>query len=623
MVEFVASRDPLEAQRQKDLVYLKNYLFNHSTYSNFFKKYWPEVQRHIKLENYHKDVFFVKHDEITRSVYLLISGKVSAYVINDDLKLTSVHEFKPNELVSELAALFNSPWHYGLHVLEDCALVSIDLVAIENQESNAQMYSELIDMLYADTGRVCVEIYNYMLKNKIDLNDLLGKHNFFASLPELSSQELARLTENMRYVFIPKNQLLLEPANKQKLYIIESGSVEQTKTYLTAAQGLAYIEDSSLSKVEIVYANNEIRREFDSLKNITRYKNAYYDFKRHLKNADLDSMSADMAKKVTLTEEVYRYGTIGEENLNKFSSIELIAVTKSPCCLLEVNIAELVAKESIFAQILGFFNNRVNNLEYNLTKFKALNLRSSQEYLTYLNLSFFIILATAVISLFGRFNHYINTTYMLSPDSLLIYHAIVAMIAAVFVGFAVKTFNVHLDYFGLRTKNIQHHMLDVVGISMLLMLMVPLVNIVMRLLFSQLNIPWHVSDPLFKMALIPDIIAVKRDIHIAVSLGLFFSLYCIYIIIYEFCVRGVVQNLFLKTLNGSENFVFWGSIFAATIVGMQFNLTMFQEFSLIAFIADPAIGVIFARTRNLYAAIMLHLIFTLYIIIFNLPGMQF
>ncbi len=619
MDEFVAKRDPLEIQRQNDLIYLKNYLFSHSSYGDFFKKYWSSIQRHIRLENYHKDVFFVKHDEITRKVYLLISGVVSAYVISDDLKLTSVHEFKANELISELAALFNSPWHYGLHAVEDCAVVAIDLVAIENIETDTQMYSELIDLLYTETGELCTDIFNHMLKNKIDLNDLLGKHNLFASLTELGAKELANLTESMKYIFVSKNQLLLEPANKQHLYIIESGSVEQTKTYLTATQGLAYIEDSNLSKVDIVYANNKIVRDFDSLKNVTRYKHAYYDFKRQLKNADLESMSQDMAKKVTITEEVYRYGTIGEENLNKFSSIELTAKTLSPCCLLEINIVELVPKDSVFAQVLGFFNNRVNNLEYKLAKFKALNIRSSHEYLTYLNLSFFIILATAVIGLLSRFNNYLNASFTLNSDVLLVYHVILAVIAGVFIAYAIKNFDVHLDYFGLHTKNLSKHMMDVGFMSIMLILIVPLLTVGIKLVSNYFNLVLP-PDPLFKIALIPDIIAINRNIHLVASLGLVYCIYLVYIIIYEFCVRGIVQNLFLKTLNGSENFVFWVSVFAASCIGMQFNLTMFQEFSLITFIADLAIGGIFARTRNLYAAIALHLIFVFYIIIFNLPG---
>ena len=71
-------------------------------------------------------------------------------------------------VASGLAALFNSPWHYGLQTLEDCVLVSIDLESIENQETNLELYKDLIDLLHHETGKVCAEIYNFMLKNKIE-----------------------------------------------------------------------------------------------------------------------------------------------------------------------------------------------------------------------------------------------------------------------------------------------------------------------------------------------------------------------------------------------------------------------------------------------------------------------
>lgn len=354
---FPIEPDALEVQRQEDLKTIEPYLVQHELYGAYFSKNWDSLKKYIRLENYHKDIFFVKHDEITRKVFILVSGSVLAYVIDNNVpNQISVHRFKQNDLISELAALFNSPWHYGLQTLEDCVLVSIDLESIENQETNLELYKDLIDLLHHETGKVCAEIYNYMLKNKIDLIDLLGKHNLFADIKQLSVENLHKLADSCKYVFLASNTIILENYNKSSLCIIESGTVEQVKTYDSEDLSLVYIDNNSLTVDKNTDNKNSKPRIYNFARKLISNQK-YLDLNKSNLNKNQPSHN------IIIKQDVYRYGTIGEENLNKFSNINLNATTKTPCCLLEVNIENLVQKDSIIAQVFGFFNNKINRLE--------------------------------------------------------------------------------------------------------------------------------------------------------------------------------------------------------------------------------------------------------------------
>lgn len=600
------SHDALEDQRQEDILKVEQWLKQHDLYGAFFSKNWLSLKKYIRLEDYHKDVFFVKHDELTRKVFLLVSGTVNAYVISPDVAHPIVvYTYSLNSLMSELGALFGSPWHFGLLATSNCSIISIDLDYLEDEEAiemDSQLYREFIELLYNETGKVCTEIFNYMLANKIDLNDLLGKHNFFADIKKLNTNNLHKLVTSMEYVFLPSNTMILDQNNRKDVYIIESGVIEQVKSYDEADSSLAYIENNNLQSVDFIYKNSQIdtttsetivsghKQESKTKKYNYNNTDQHYDFNRRLITKD-----SSQDKKIIIKEDIYRYGTVGEENLSKFNNIEILATTKTPCCLLSIDIEKIIAKDSFIAQIFGFFNNKVNNLENKIIN-KHHHVTAKDKYKAkFVSFSFLVLVVMAIMNLIAEASNFFNLPAVFQLDSILLYRAFLITIAYIAVAYLINIYELRPKDFGFIEHHFAHSVFEALFLSIVFITVVITIKdyFSIHLIQSDLNYynnlnPWN--------------------------FGLFLLVYNIYLLFYEFCVRGVLQNILSRTLDVNNNMQFWGSILAASIIGTQFHSSLFQEFSLIFLIINICAGIIYARTRNLFASYVLHAIVSSYIL---------
>lgn len=577
---FATAVDIQATRHANDLLTIETYLKEHPLLGNFFTRYWDNVKSYIHLEEYHKEVTFVKYNETNRKICLLFSGTAAAYVITKDSPAPIVlHKFSPDHLLSDLDALFISPKRYGFVALEDCSVISIDLGYLEHQQSIDDLYSDLIAIVYNDMAKVATSIFNNMLKNRIDLENLLGRYNLFPHIAQLDAESLNSIVLRLNYVFLPSNEILIDGQNTNTIYLIESGSVQEIRTHTPIEQKNTYLGTRQLMALELDNRSiiNQIP-EFDT------------EFK------DSANINND---KIFIKENVYRYGVVGEEYIGQLNTIELSATTITPCCLLEVKLDPVIKKDSIFAQIATFFNYKIKDIEINLLIKQKNQINSNNYNLNYLYFGFLVMVILAIAGVFGGFfNH---SYFTLSTHVSLMYHTGIIAVMGVVLAYLIQLFQISLKNFGLTTANFSKVLYETAIFITL--------TIVIITAFKEFYIYLHHPQEVMKLFELNIVSSTNLGVtHYAI----FFIIYIAYSFLYEFYIRGVIQNIFLTLITNNHYLRFWGSILASAVIGSQLNFSLFNEFGIMLFICSLGAGILFARTRNLWAVFIFHVVVGIY-----------
>ena len=640
------SVDALEHHRQKDIHAVENFLKSHEVLGEFFVDYWNEFNHFIRVEEYHQDVRIVKHEEISRKVLILLEGNVSAFILtNESPKPIIIYDFVPGNVISDVNALLGDRHHCGLIARTDCKLITFDMEYIEHEVDNPKIYSDFIDILYPVSGKLTAEVCNISLKQKLDLRDLFRKHNFFADVDSLDEHELNRMADSMQYIFLPSNEVLLDEMHHDTIYLVESGTVSQTKIFDTLAESQSYIYTRSLKSVYINNSEHDLQEVFSTQMEVEDQINHLSEFDRALSESEekykykmvpqegnrqsdnnlykhigsdiksnfaagYNNQDAVITNTINITEDIHRYGVVGEDYLSNLNNVKINAITKTPCCLIEIRIEDVLPKHSVAEQITGFFNNKINDMQSKVINKQQEEVEVKNKYITLVNFSFMFMVIMAILGISGKFHGYLN----LSSQGALVHHiTLITLSCALLIKF-LKPLKLTMSDFGLTASNFSSDMMQVV--------LGGTVVIALVTLFKALFIELHghkLGYELFQ----PDL--VINDNITAIGFGIFLLLYIAYIFIYELCARGILQNIFSIILTSNYRTRYWGSIFASSAIASQFHMSLFHEFSLLLFMGNLYSGVIFANTRNLWAAFIFHSLFSLYIltVLGLLPGSHY
>lgn len=621
--QLAMQQDALEQHRQEDVKSVEEILKNHEILGDFFTDNWEAFKHYVRVEEYHKDVQFIKHEQESRKVYILLEGEVSAFVLtNKTPKPYKVYNFSKLHILTEVSALFGGRRHYGFITESDCKLVSLDLDYIEDEveEENSQAYVDLIDILYPESGKFTAEICNNALIQKLDLRDMLGKHNFFANIDKLDEDQLNRLAENMKYIFLPSNTVLVDETNKDNIYIIESGTVTQTKEYKEFNKSDSYIYTRSLESIYVNDQQHDLQKVFQEHIEIEDQLNSFSDFDCALGDKSkiyrtspselVKNNTGEAYKSISITEDINRYGIVGEDNLSDFEDTKVSAVTKTHCCLIEINRDRILQRDSVVGQIVGFFNNKVNDMQTQIIKKQEYELNVKNRYIALVNFSFLFMVVMAVLGISGRLHDIFNFV-----THAAIVHRFMPLLAACFIlSLLLKRLNFPLDYFGLTRENLKPSLTKAVAAAIFAIFIVTGAK--------DIYIYFHAYQhgvELFQ----PDLV-INDNLNV-VEYGLFLFIYVLYIFFYELCARGLLQNIFSFMLTGRGKIQYWGSIFAASLISSQFHMSLFHEFSMVLFAGNIVAGIVYANTRNLWAAFAFHTLFSVYLltILGLLPGSHY
>lgn len=578
--------DALEQQRQLDIQQMESLLKSHDIMGSFFTRRWGYIKQFVRVETYHQDVLFLKHESLSRKVFILLNGEVSAYILTDKTpKPIRIYDFEQNNILTEINALLGGRRHYGFMAATDCKLVSLDLEYIEDEIELFDVYTDLIDILYNESGKRTAELCNIALEQKLDLKDMLRKHNLFSNINNLSEHELNRLADNMKYIFLPANEVLIDEANNKNIYLIEGGTVTQTKSYKELVRENSYIYTRNLSSVYINDNKHNLQEVFAS--------QVEFEKKMNLKDR------IDQSKTIHITEDIYRNGIVGEDNLVKLNNVTVTASTKTACCLIEMNIDKLgIGKHGMLEQLIGFFNNKINDIQNKVVLKQRDEVNVKNKYITLVNFSFMFMVIMAVLGLSSKFHVFLD----LSSEGALLHHIAVITIICFFLTMLLKPLNFIAADFGLTKNNLRAGLKQALfGIVFMLFVATGLKHIYIVLHAHQYGLK------LFQPELV-----INENLT-AFGFYLFIILYIVYIFIYELCARGIIQNIFSLILSNTKVH-YWGSIFAAAIVASQFHMSLFHEFSVALFAGNIVAGVIFANTRNLWAVFVFHSVFSVYIL---------
>lgn len=557
--------DSLDKYRSEDYKTINNYLVNHQVYGGFFQRHIELFKSFLKLEEYHQDTIFVRSEELnSRKIYFLISGEVAAYtLVKNTPKPQHLYKYKSEDVLTDFGALFNTQRHFGLQALSDCKLVSLDLQYIEdavieqdldkdsaqdlykkinlNQDSNinisSKIYSELIDLVYSDTLESNTEVLNNRLKNKLELKNLLKEYKLFKNIDNLNEKELNKLAERLKYINFDHNEVVLDETNSNKIYLLEAGFVK---------------EDQYISDNDNIYKSKEI----------------------------------------------HRYNIVGENNLSTNNKTKTVAITKAKSCLLELDLTDLIVKNSVASVFINYLNNKVVDAEEVLYEKNDQEL-ANKDYYKYVSFS---LVAMGFLGFYGVLINFHKYLPIVSTSSLF-YHALVFVLIVAGVILILKPREYNNNRFGLTTNNLKTSINTALFFAILFIIIITGIKDLYLYFYGT-----SVYSSLFT----PDLI-INDNLDIG-AFSLFILIYVFYICFYEFCIRGLVQNIFLDILSGSRIFVFWGSIFASSFIGSQFSMDLFQDFSMTYFLCDLGCGIIFARTRNLWGVLLFRLIVQLYLV---------
>lgn len=618
--------DALELQRQRDIAQVEDFLKSHEILGEFFQIHWGEFSHFVRVEEYHKDVHIIKHEEVSRKVYILLEGDVSAFVLTRKTpKPQIIFEFPPQYILTELNGLLGDPHHFGLIAVSDCKLISFDLDYIEHEEANYQLFREFIDVLYPFTARLTTELCNEVLEQKQGLREMLRKQNFFSNIDHMDEEPLNRLAESMQYIYTPKNEILLDDVNNEYIYLIEAGSVQQTKEFEDLRKSDSYLYTRSLESVYIKNSNEDLQEVFEKHIEIEAELNQQSDFEHAISQSEHNyeykvapksansspSTNNDTEKsKVVMTEVINRYGVVGEDYLSNFSNCKINAITKSDACLIKLKIADILPKYSIFEQVTGFFNNKINDMQLKVVNKQNRELNLKNKYIALVNFCFLFMIIMATLGISGRFHGYFN----FSSQGALIHHIVIVSLASALLIKFLQPLELSWTDLGLTLNNFKKGLKQAIIATVVI---IPLATII-----KDFYIMLHAHQ--FGLGLFQPDLVINENLTQA-GFTLFLTLYIGYIFIYELCARGILQNIFSIILSNNYKLQYWGSIFAASAVASQFHMSLFHEFSLTLFLGNIFAGIIFANTRNLWAVFLFHSVFSVYIltVLGLLPGSHY
>lgn len=638
--------DALERHRQKDIHAVEDFLKSHEVLGEFFTDYWDEFNHFIRVEEYHQDVRIVKHEEISRKVLILLQGDVSAFILtNESPKPILIYDFVQGNVISDVNALLGDRHHCGLIARSNCKIITFDMEYIEHEVENPQIYSDFVDILYPVSGKLTAEVCNISLKQKLDLRDLFRKHNFFANVDSLDERELNRMADSMQYIFLPSNEVLLDEIHHDTIYLVESGTVAQTKIFDTFEGSQSYIYTRSLKSIYIKNPEHDLQEVFrtqmeleDQLNHLSEFDRALseseekYSYKivpeegrrqndnniyKHIGTDVASSFASGHKNKepvitntINITEEIHRYGVVGEDYLSNLSNVKINAITKTPCCLIEIRIEDVLPKHSVVEQITGFFNNKINDMQSKVINKQQEEVEVKNKYITLVNFSFMFMVIMAVLGISGRFHGYLNLT----SQGALVHHITLITLACILLIKFLNPLKLTMNDFGLTGANFSS------GIMQAFIGGTAVIGFVTLLKALYIELHGHkLGMELFQ----PDLV-VNENLSMP-GYSLFIFLYIAYIFIYELCARGILQNIFSIILTSNYRTRYWGSILASSAIASQFHMSLFHEFSLLLFMGNLYSGVIFANTRNLWATFIFHSVFSLYIltVLGLLPGSHY
>lgn len=618
--------DALEVQRQQDIKAVEKKLKRHSILGDFFTKYWEVINTFIRVEEYHKDVLFLKHGGLSRKIFILVEGDVSAYIqTRKTPKPIEIHKFIKTDILSELNGLLGDHRYFGFKTDSDCRLVAIDLDYVEDQleEANSDVYVEFIDLLYDYTGHLTANLCNIALEKKLELRNMLRRQNFFANIDNLDDKQLCKLADNMKYIFLSNNEILIDEVNNNNIYLVEAGTVSQTKRFTENYQAEGYLYTRN---IQSVYVNNNQENlqdlfnehyileqqinnysEFDKALDLHHSENIY----KHYKIRPENDLHNSLNKKVfTITEHINRFGLIGEDLLSSTSNIEISAITETSCCLIEIDSNYLINKQSILNQLVGFFNNKINYMQNNIINKQKEEIKTKVNYISLLNFSLFFMVIMAILGVSGT----IHTTLELPVESAILHRSIVLILGCFLLTSAVKKLSFNLEFFGLTTKNLRPALWQAaLGVTFLILTATALKEIYV------LTYGYQYGYKLYH----PDLVISNRFGY--AEYFIFLILYIIYEFIFKLCTKGVLQNIFWYILEGKGHLQYWGSILAASLISSQFHMSLFHDFSFTLFFGSVVSGVVYANTRNFWGAFLCYNIFSLYLltILGLIPGSHY
>lgn len=623
-LEPVFSEDALEQKRQQDILAVEDFLKHHEILGSFFRHNWVEFKNYIRVEEYHKDIRVIKHEEVSRKLYLLWQGDISAFILTTlTPKPHYIFNFPQGYILTELNGLLGDAHHFGLMAMSDCKLISFDLDYIEHEEQNYELFSKFIDTIYPVSGQLTTELCNILLEQKIGLKDILKKHNFFHQIDNLDEPELHKLADNMKFIFQPKSEILIDENNNEYFYLVEAGTVSQTKQIKIMQESDSYVYTRSLQSVYVNDNEGNLQEVFLRHMEIEEQLNQRPEFERAIVNAEHSyayeispktSDSSDIQYKqetITINEDINRYGVVGEEVMNLDSQNSIEAITKTDCCLIQIEASQLVPKYSLFEQVVRFFNYKVDDMQARIINKQNNEVNLKNKYIALVNFSFLFMVIMAILGISGRTHGYVN----LYSQGAMMHHLIVIAVSCGFLISFLRPLNFSLQELGFTSQNFKKALMQA---AIALISLVFIVTII-KDFYIQLFTTSEDGYMLFQ----PDLLV--NDNLSQAGFIVFLGLYLVYIFMYELCARGILQNIFSIILTNSYKLQYWGSIFAASAVASQFHMSLFHEFSFTLFLGNIFCGMIFANTRNLWVVIIFHSLFSIYIltVLGLLPGSHY
>lgn len=121
---------------------------HHKFFADFDDAELSELIHEARIKTYQPNEIILSVNDITTSIYFILSGKAKSYLANDKGKQVTLNEFACNDIFGELAVICNKPRTASVIALTLCRCLVISKITFEYfYKNNLNASNKVVDIL--------------------------------------------------------------------------------------------------------------------------------------------------------------------------------------------------------------------------------------------------------------------------------------------------------------------------------------------------------------------------------------------------------------------------------------------------------------------------------------------